>query len=65
MTLPTLFDYTSTRAELDDASKDFFGALAEGAIKVDINAEYALDDVVTAHRDLEARKTTGSTILRP
>lgn len=65
VTLPTLFDYTSTRAELDDASKDFFGALAEGAIKVDINAEYALDDVVTAHRDLEARKTTGSTILRP
>ncbi|WP_340109829.1 quinone oxidoreductase [Pikeienuella sp. HZG-20] len=65
VTRPTLFDYTETREDLDAAAKDLFDVIASGAVTVDINAEYPLDAAVTAHRDLEARKTTGSTILRP
>lgn len=65
VTRPTLFDYTATRPELEAAAKDLFEVLGSGAVKIDINAEYDLADAVQAHRDLEARKTTGSTILRP
>ncbi|MFV0473399.1 MAG: quinone oxidoreductase family protein, partial [Pikeienuella sp.] len=65
VTRPTLFDYTATRKELEAACKDLFEVLGSGAVRIDINAEYPLADAVQAHRDLEARKTTGSTILRP
>lgn len=64
VTRPTLFDYTATREALTAAADDLFNVL-NGPVNVSINAEYALADVVQAHKDLEARKTTGSTILRP
>lgn len=64
VTRPTLFDYTATREALADAADDLFSVLGS-AVNVSINAEYALADAVQAHKDLEGRKTTGSTILRP
>lgn len=65
VTRPTLFDYTAAREDLEAAAEDFFGVLLSGAVTVPINAEYALSDIVQAHKDLEGRKTTGSTIIRP
>ena len=65
VTRPTLFSYTSTYEALQSAAKDLFEVIASGAVKVDINAEYPLEDVAQAHHDLENRKTTGSTLLRP
>lgn len=64
VTRPTLFDYTATRAALAEAAEDFF-AVAEGAVKISINAEYPLAEAVACHKDLEGRRTTGSSILRP
>lgn len=64
VTRPTLFDYTATREALTGAADDLFSVLGS-AVNVSINAEYALGDAVQAHKDLEGRKTTGSTILRP
>jgi NADPH:quinone reductase len=64
-TRPTLFDFVSTTQELDDASAALFGLIEAGVIKPVIGARYRLDDAVTAHKDLEARKTSGSTILVP
>lgn len=64
VTRPTLFDYTATREALVAAADDLFAVLGS-AVNISINAEYALADAVQAHKDLEGRKTTGSTILRP
>ncbi len=63
LTRPTLVHYTRTRAELDWRSGDVFKAIADGSLKIRIGAEYALADAAQAHRDLEARKTTGSIVL--
>jgi NADPH2:quinone reductase len=65
VTRPTLFTYAAKRSDLEDMAADLFGMVQGGKIKIDINQRYALQDVVQAHRDLEARKTTGSTILIP
>lgn len=65
VTRPTLVDYTASRKDLEAAAADLFGVIGAGAVSIDINAEYPLTDAVDAHRDLEARKTIGSTILRP
>ncbi len=65
VTRPTLFSYTAKREDLDTMAADLFGMIESGKIKIDINQRYALADVAQAHRDLEARKTTGSTILIP
>ncbi|MEL7465586.1 MAG: quinone oxidoreductase [Pseudomonadota bacterium] len=64
VTRPTLFDYTATHEALQSAADDLFAVLGD-TVNTSINAEYALEDVVRAHEDLEARRTTGSTILRP
>lgn len=64
VTRPTLFDYTATRAALTEAADDFFSVVGSG-VSVSINAEYALSDAVQCHKDLEGRRTTGSSILRP
>ena len=64
VTRPTLFDYTATREALSDAAEDFFQVLGS-AVKISINAEYALADAAACHKDLEARKTTGSSLLKP
>ncbi|TNE35665.1 MAG: quinone oxidoreductase [Alphaproteobacteria bacterium] len=63
VTRPSLVTYTSTRAELEQSAGDLINLVSSGAIKVNVNQTYALEDARTAHRDLEARKTAGSTIF--
>ena len=65
ITRPTLFSYAATREDLDAMAADLFGMVTSGKVKININQRYALKDVAQAHRDLESRKTTGSTILLP
>lgn len=63
LTRPTLFDYIAERGELEQAASDLFALVADGSIKVEINQRFALRDAPAAHRALEARQTTGSTVL--
>ena len=65
LTRPTLVTYTAKREDLVKAAKDLFAVVKSGKVKVSINQTYALKDAAQAHRDLEARKTTGSTVLLP
>ena len=65
VTRPTLISYTSKREELVAAAKELFDLVLAGKIKVAPRQSYALKDAAQAHRDLEARKTTGSTVLVP
>jgi NADPH2:quinone reductase len=65
ITRPTLVTYSAKREELDAMAADLFAVVESGKVKVEINQRYALKDVGQAHRDLESRKTTGSTILIP
>ena len=64
-TRPTLMTYTAKKSDLDVMAADLFDVVAKGVVKIAINQTYALADVVQAHKDLEGRKTTGSTILMP
>ena len=63
LTRPTLATYTATRDELEATTADLFGVISNGAVKIKVNQTYALENAAQAHRDLEARKTTGSTVL--
>lgn len=65
ITRPSVFSYTAEREDLEAMAADLFGMVESGKVKIDINQRYALKDAGQAHRDLEARKTTGSTILIP
>jgi NADPH2:quinone reductase len=65
VTRPTLFTYTAKRNDLENMAADLFAMIESRKIKIDINQRYALKDVAQAHRELEARSTTGSTILLP
>ena len=65
LTRPTLGHYTPTRADLEAATAELFGVVRDGVVKIAVNQAYPLADAVQAHRDLESRKTTGSTIFRP
>jgi NADPH2:quinone reductase len=65
LTRPTLFDYVRARAELEATAGALFDVIASGAVKVRVAQTYPLRDAERAHRDLEARKTTGSTVLVP
>lgn len=65
VTRPVLFDFVDTRESLLAASRELFDLVGRGVLKIHINQRYALRDAADAHRDLEARKTTGSTILLP
>jgi NADPH2:quinone reductase len=65
VTRPTLFDYIARAEDLRAGSAELFDVVAKGVVSVDINQRYALRDVVRAHQDLQARRTTGSTILLP
>ena len=65
MTRPTLFHFTSTPEDRQRAADAVFGALRVGAIQVEIGQRFDLKDAADAHRALEARKTTGSTVLIP
>lgn len=65
ITRPTLFTYTAKREDLLQAAKELFAVVKSKAVKISINQTYALKDAAQAHIDLEARKTTGSTVLIP
>jgi len=65
ITRPTLFSYTARREDLDAMAADLFDVVGSGKVKIEINQRYALKDAAQAHIDLEARKTTGSSILLP
>lgn len=63
ITRPALADYIADPAEKAELANEIFGHVAAGRIQIEINQRYALQDAVQAHRDLEARKTTGSSIF--
>lgn len=65
VTRPTMLTYTATPEELRQSSEDVFARVLAGDLVVDINQRYDLADVQTAHRDLEGRRTTGSSLLLP
>jgi NADPH2:quinone reductase len=65
ITRPSLMAYMARREDLEAAAKSLFGVVASGEVKIDIRQRYSLADVAQAHIDLEARKTTGSSILLP
>ncbi|UFN48719.1 quinone oxidoreductase [Roseomonas sp. OT10] len=65
LTRPTMATYTAKREDLMASAEDLFAAVASGQVKISINQEWSLRDAADAHRALEARLTTGSTILRP
>jgi NADPH2:quinone reductase len=63
LTRPTLFSYVATRPELEAAAGELFTMILGGKVKVEVKQRFALEDAAEAHRALEARKTTGSTVL--
>jgi NADPH2:quinone reductase len=65
VTRPTLFTYTAKRADLLANAADLFSVVESGAVKIAVNQTYPLSEVAQAHRDLESRATTGSTIFKP
>ncbi len=64
-TRPTLFTYTAKRADLEASAAALFGVVASGAVKIRIDQRVALADAARAQSDLEARRTTGTTVLLP
>jgi NADPH2:quinone reductase len=65
VTRQTLATHTATRALLDECANAVFGVVQGGQVKIAVNQTYQLADIVQAHTDLEARKTTGSTVITP
>jgi NADPH2:quinone reductase len=65
ITRPSLFNYIARREDLEAGAAELFAMVESGKVKIDINQRYALKDAARAHIDLEARKTTGSSILIP
>ena len=65
LTRPTLMTYNAKREDLVNSADQLFKMVSSGKINVSINAKYALKDASQAHKDLENRKTTGSTLLIP
>ncbi len=65
VTRQTLFTHIATREATQAMADDLFAVVGSGAVKIRIDQRYPLADVAQAHRDLEARKTTGSTVLMP
>jgi NADPH:quinone reductase len=63
LTRPSLGAYTASREDLVATARDLFDVVKSGAVKIEVNQTYALKDAAQAHRDLESRKTTGSTVL--
>jgi NADPH2:quinone reductase len=65
LTRPTLFHYVARRSELERGARELFEVIGRGAVRIEIGQSYALQDAAQAHRDLEARRTVGSTVLIP
>lgn len=62
-TRPSLMTYTAKREDLFTGSSELFEAVVSGKVKIEVNQRYKLEDAAQAHKDLEARKTTGSSIF--
>ncbi|UCG14031.1 MAG: quinone oxidoreductase [Deltaproteobacteria bacterium] len=65
LTRPSLMTYTSERQDLLAHARDLFEVVEIGAVRIDIKQRYPLEEAAQAHRDLENRRTTGSTVLLP
>lgn len=65
LTRPTLLTYTASTEDLRKSARDVFARILGGDVRIEINQRYALSEIQQAHKDLEARKTTGSTIILP
>ncbi|QOY93811.1 quinone oxidoreductase [Massilia sp. UMI-21] len=65
ITRPTLFAYAGTRPELEAMAADLFAMVESGQLKIEVKQRFALADAAEAHRALEGRRTTGSTVLLP
>jgi NADPH2:quinone reductase len=65
VTRPTLYDFIRDRAALEAGTAELFALVEQGRVEIAVNQTYALRDAAQAHRDLEARKTTGCTVLIP
>jgi NADPH2:quinone reductase len=65
ITRPTLMTYTAQAADLAASAAELFEVVGSGAVRIEVRQSYALKDAAQAHRDLESRKTTGSTVLLP
>ena len=65
ITRPSLMPYTAKREDLVATAQDLFDVVLSGKVKIEVNQRYPLREAAQAHRDLEARKTTGSSILLP
>jgi NADPH2:quinone reductase len=65
LTRPSLFAYIAKREDLDAAAKALFAIVGSGKVRLRVGQRYRLADAAQAHRDLESRKTTGSTVLLP
>ena len=63
LTRPTMYHYTATRAELEAAANELFELVENGTIRIEVNQRFPLRDAAEAHRALEARQTSGSTVL--
>jgi NADPH:quinone reductase len=64
-TRPTLVTHVATRSGLEGLAAELFEAVGSGQVRIEINQTYPLKDAAKAHRDLEARRTTGATVLLP
>ena len=64
-TRPTLMTYTAKRADLLASAAELFEVVSSGAVRIEVRQTYPLAETARAHRDLEARQTTGSTVLLP
>ncbi len=64
-TRPSLFHYTATRADLLANANELFDLVGRGIVKINVNQSYPLKEAAQAHTDVQARKTTGSTVLIP
>jgi NADPH2:quinone reductase len=65
LTRPSLMTYTAEREALLEHARDLFEVVENGAVKIEVRQTYPLAEAARAHQDLEARKTTGSTVLLP
>ena len=65
VTRPTLFTYTAARSDLSAMGEELFAVVGDGRVRIEVNQRYPLAEAAQAHRDLEGRRTTGSTILLP
>jgi NADPH2:quinone reductase len=63
LTRPTLFHYVERRSQLEQSATELFAMVAEGKVKIEVKQRFALEDAAEAHRALEARETSGSTVF--